>query len=119
MKVTKKCPFCANSTTIDVDEEGVFSFNAGMPLQSAFPNLDAFHREVFKTGICFDCQEKVFNIPLPEHEKEWGTPIGECSCCGATIYSIRNKRGDGYQCKGCYQRFTVGENDELVEVDDE
>lgn len=57
-----------------------------------------FEREVFISGMCFDCQEKTFNRPAPGHEDAWGKRMGECPCCGCSLYK---KDIDVDKCPSC------------------
>ena len=65
--ITTTCPFCGKLTEIEVDEKTFARYQAGEVLiQDAFPELNASERELLITGMCFDCQDRVFN-----DEDEW------------------------------------------------
>lgn len=57
-----------------------------------------FQREVFISGMCYDCQEKVFHRPAPGHEEAWGNPVAECTECGCPLYQ---KDVDEKKCPQC------------------
>lgn len=103
IKIKKGCPFCGKTSEIEVDEVAYENYVRTSNLLQCFGNRNAFDRELIKTGICFDCQEKTFGVPAPGHESEWGEVLGECDCCGASIYSIKHRvEGDKYRCTSCY-----------------
>ncbi len=116
INVSMKCPFCSKSTTVSVDKEAFDAYKAGINIAEALPTMSLFDREVLKTGMCYDCQERTFGVPAPGHEEAWGERLGECGCCGAPIYSRRNKDGYAYVCKccGCHHYY----EGELKEVDE-
>lgn len=58
--VVVKCPFCGAETVINVPVEGIKKYKDGALIQNAFPNMTAEEREVLISGICFECQKKVF-----------------------------------------------------------
>lgn len=124
MKIKKRCIFCNAETNLTVSDEGLSMYNSGVPVQRAFPELNKFDREVIISGMCYDCQEKTFNTPTEEHRAAWGENIGDCLCCGAPLWSIRNKSGDNYICPccGCSHEYSDGvlsEVDELYNEDDD
>lgn len=56
-----RCPFCGKASFVDVLEEDCKKFQTGELLaQDCFPYLDASERELLITGICFECQNKIF-----------------------------------------------------------
>ena len=83
---------------------------------SSLAELDDFGRELVKTGMCYDCQERVFHRPLPEHEEMWGKQIGECECCGSPIYDKMDGDASGlHKCSQCGEEF-YGADKALVGV---
>lgn len=114
--IKKNCPFCGATSSIEVDEVKYERYVRTGDLRENFGNRNPFERELIKTGICYDCQEKTFGTPLPEHEKEWGTYLGECSCCGMPIYSNKHKDGDLYVCPSCRTPHSL-DNGVLIEED--
>lgn len=55
-----KCPFCGESTAVEVFESDYNAWKCGTLAQEAFPYLNADEREVLISGICPDCWEKMF-----------------------------------------------------------
>lgn len=102
--INMTCPSCGKISSMNVDEMQYMSYQHGANIQDAFPLMNAFDREVMISGLCHECQEKVFNRPAPGHEALWGNYVGECSCCGSPLYE--NKNCVGYQqfkCEQCGQ----------------
>ena len=59
--VAFKCPFCENVTTITVPANEYIKWATGEELvQNCFKSLGPDERELFITGMCFDCQSDVF-----------------------------------------------------------
>jgi hypothetical protein len=63
-KFTKPCPICGKThdyafdiTAAQFDE---WFNNKGALIQHVMPNLEPDEREVFITGMCFNCQSQVF-----------------------------------------------------------
>lgn len=63
-KFEKHCPFCGqmHEYNFDVTYEQVEEWytNRNALIQNVMPNLEPDEREVFITGMCFDCQSRVF-----------------------------------------------------------
>lgn len=63
-KFNKHCPLCHASPeyNFDITYEQVerYKKDYNLTVQEAFPNLPPDEREVFVTGMCFDCQSRVF-----------------------------------------------------------
>lgn len=57
---TNKCPFCGKVTILPLEDLAVAKFENGALVQDAFPELSATEREVILSGICPECQEKIF-----------------------------------------------------------
>lgn len=62
MKVNliKECPFCGTVTAIKVEAGAYRKYAEGELAQRAFPELTPAEREVVITGMCIDCQHKIF-----------------------------------------------------------
>lgn len=58
--VTKTCPFCGRQHTISVPTDDFIEWQCGELIQNAMPYLSAENREFLISGICRDCQEKIF-----------------------------------------------------------
>lgn len=102
LMIKKGCPFCGKSTDIEVDKDEYTAYINDRELALHFGRRPAHERELIKTGMCYDCQEKTFGRPTPGNEEAWGECIGECDCCGMPLYGKRNVTGDGkYSCMSC------------------
>lgn len=60
--LTRSCPICAqeNEYSMDVEPSQVHAWQDGLLIQEAMPELSPDEREVFITGMCYDCQSSVF-----------------------------------------------------------
>lgn len=108
-----RCPSCGHmkEIKIEVSEEYAEKINCGaMDLKEA-TQPGTFQREVFISGMCYDCQEKVFNRPAPGHEEEWGERKDECPVCGCPLYE-KNIREDKCPTCGCKISTTNAEMSE-------
>ena len=57
----KTCPFCGKDSAVEVDADGYFAWMyEGKLIQDAMPNIDASTREILISGICEECQKKIF-----------------------------------------------------------
>lgn len=99
------CPFCGKVTKLALSSS-VYSAIQCSDSISKVQGLSAAERELFITGMCFDCQEKTFHVPSPEHAEEWGPIIGECDVCGANIYEHKDKKGNAHMCYQCKTVFS-------------
>lgn len=57
------CPFCHAESFITVRYEDYLRWNDGELVQNAFPYLSAEEREALITGLCIDCQGRLFCEP--------------------------------------------------------
>lgn len=72
---TVKCPFCGKETKIEnIPATDLFSWRSGALIQQAFPNMPSEDRECLISGICHDCQERLFGGVNGEPDEE------ECDC---------------------------------------
>lgn len=56
-----ECPFCGMASTVKVDADGYFAWKYdGELIQNALPNLTPTEREMLISGMCEDCQKKIF-----------------------------------------------------------
>lgn len=60
LEVEIVCPFCGAIHSVLVNEGDFNGFQNGFPAQDAFPYLTATEREELISGMCPDCQRKVF-----------------------------------------------------------
>lgn len=102
MKVEKVCFSCGKVTTIECDDAGYSKWVNGMNILAAMPSLSIMEREALISGMCFDCQEGLFNIPKPGNEVKFGKRIGECDCCGMAVWEKDIKPDGTFRCKSCY-----------------
>ena len=61
--VTFRCPFCGQETTISVPKVEYIEWeeNPDCHVQDIFRSLGPDDRELFITGLCIKCQNKVFH----------------------------------------------------------
>ena len=61
-KVDVVCPFCRKTTTIQVVGADFYAWKfEGALIQNAMPYLSANKRETLISGLCDECQEKMFS----------------------------------------------------------
>lgn len=62
-RVEAECPFCRTISSVDVHptKSTMLFFSGVLTAQRAFPYLSATNREILISGICADCQEKIFD----------------------------------------------------------
>ena len=58
--IAKACPFCGQRYEGCFDTPSFDAWQNGMLIQDAMPHVPATSREWLISGICPDCQEKVF-----------------------------------------------------------
>ena len=58
--ITGFCPFCNKKWDIAVSALDFAAWQEGELIQNAFPYLSAGERELLISGICTDCQKKIF-----------------------------------------------------------
>lgn len=100
MKIKKSCPFCGRTTELTVDAKKYARYAAGEHVQQAFPELAPAQREVIINGCCYNCSEKIYNIPAPGHEEAFGKRLGSCSCCDMAVWEKDVKDGV-FLCPSC------------------
>lgn len=59
-KVDVQCKVCANVYDVKVNKVDFGNWQSGELIQNAMPYLSPGERELFITGICGDCFEKMF-----------------------------------------------------------
>ena len=55
-----KCPFCKSKSEVVIPIKGYNKWVGGVAVQNAFPELSADDRELLITGMCRDCNKKIF-----------------------------------------------------------
>lgn len=101
-KYVMQCATCGKDFTLQgrVSAAGIEKLHA-LPVCEVFPNLDAWDRESLISGMCRDCQEKIFHRPAPGHEFAWGRQVAECGCCGTPLWE-KDIGSDGHiVCPTC------------------
>lgn len=56
------CPMCDAITTVYAKPEDVWRWEDGELIQNAMPYLKPCEREVFISGLCYECQKKNLQI---------------------------------------------------------
>lgn len=93
---------------MQVDAEAYSKYCNGAKAQDVFPHMNPFEREMIISGNCYSCQERIFNRPAPGNESLWGERLGECMCCGSSIYEKKHNVGPNmYQCASCGEAMTL------------
>lgn len=60
MKIVLGCAFCGKEHSVEVDFDKFMQWKMGALIQNAMPELNATQREQLISGICPDCQERIF-----------------------------------------------------------
>ena len=60
VEIIGECPFCGNQWSIQVFEKDYIAWQKGELVQKAFPYLSGDEREMLISGMCVECQEKIF-----------------------------------------------------------
>jgi predicted RNA-binding Zn-ribbon protein involved in translation (DUF1610 family) len=62
MKITvqMRCPFCGEEHAVEVNLHEYERWESGELIQNAMPNLSATEREQLISGLCPQCQAKMF-----------------------------------------------------------
>jgi len=58
--IEKACPFCGERYTCSFPTDGYVKWMGGELIQKAMPTVPATSREWLISGMCPECQEKVF-----------------------------------------------------------
>jgi hypothetical protein len=68
IKIQKACPFCGTLSEVVIPTEGYGKWVRGEVIQKAMPTVPATSREFLMTGMCRDCQDKIFGGDEEEEE---------------------------------------------------
>lgn len=68
--VTVTCPFCGETTLVTVNREDFTAWENGELIQNAMPYMDAGERETLISGLCPECQSKMFQSSEDDDE-DW------------------------------------------------
>jgi len=61
-KVIGICPFCHAETSVVAPVSGLDDYyKKGLLIQNSLPTLSPEEREMLLTGMCLQCQSKIFN----------------------------------------------------------
>lgn len=115
--VTKECVKCGKSTKVELSDARYRMYTSGALIQSL--GLDRFTSETLISGMCFDCQEKVFNRPAPGREGSFGKEVGCCPVCDCDLWEkdyigVTDESVPLYQCPSC--RSLMNPDGEEVEL---
>lgn len=55
-----ECPMCGKYHMLTIDLEQYLNYQSGALVQDAFPHMSPTDRERFISGLCPDCQKKIF-----------------------------------------------------------
>lgn len=58
--IEKTCPFCGERYICSFPTDGFIKWMGGELIQKAMPTVPATSREFLMSGICRECQEKIF-----------------------------------------------------------
>ena len=62
IELTYVCPFCSEWSKVRISKDKFERYAEGKEkVQDIFPELSADDREILISGICLDCQKKVFD----------------------------------------------------------
>lgn len=101
MKVEEHCPLCGTITEVEIADKD-YAMYREHGVRALIGKYNKFQREFLISKMCYNCQENVFNQPLPEHEAEWGEQVCDCDVCGTPLWSIKNEDKDGnLKCPSC------------------
>lgn len=101
MTVTTLCSACGAETKLTLPEKNYTNYiNGDLPVQVCFPKENVFVRENLISGLCFDCQSRIFHRPKPGQEAAWGKLLGNCTCCDRPVYECDIVDGK-FVCEDC------------------
>jgi hypothetical protein len=55
-----ECPMCGEYHMLTVEMKQYLEYQSGALVQDAFPHMSPTDRERFMSGLCPDCQKKIF-----------------------------------------------------------
>ena len=120
-EIKSVCPFCGKESGYEITDKQYNKiqkkyYGERKNIMDVVPEFNSFQREMLITGMCFNCQSKLYNTPIPG-DNSWGDLIGDCECCGAPIWSVKNAKNGGYGCPSCHSKYTLvdGQLEELEE----
>lgn len=72
INISQTCRHCEKTYVMRVSLADLDKRNKGMLIQEAFPYLSADMREMFITGICGKCYDKIFGVEATDNTKGQG-----------------------------------------------
>lgn len=120
VEITSTCTMCGKESRIFVTEKQYEKiqkryYGNNERIQDVAPELHPFEREFFITGMCFNCQSKLYNLPKPGDES-WGVMVGSCPVCDCALWNKDHKDGV-FTCPSCNSKVVKDENGNLMERD--
>lgn len=95
---SRRCPVCNGRNTMYLPKWKYMSLcNNECTAKDLFPTAGKFYWKLLDTGMCYDCQSSVYNLPKPG--EDWGKPMCKCKICGTTLF----ERNEGL-CPVCDTR---------------
>ncbi len=95
--ITRTCPSCKKRESHTFTVQEWENYSHGMLIQEAMPKRTAFEREFLISNMCFECQSKIFNRPMPGDD--WGKSR-ECPVCGCNVWDK-----DNGVCPSCHSKL--------------
>ncbi len=104
ISVTKACRICNAVTTVQLTEEDYDIYKKCGSKALPKLKLNKFEKEFLITGMCFDCQSRLFNTLKPD--EDWGDVIKECYVCGTSLYK-KDCVGSELVCPACGESYCI------------
>ena len=60
LTITLQCPFCGDYHKVSMNETTYYNWCSGELIQNAMPDMTPTEREQLISGLCPNCQEKIF-----------------------------------------------------------
>lgn len=99
--IIKECYSCGKPEKIECNEVEERKHLKITSIKTALPSLSSTELETFTSGLCYDCIEKLFNVPKPGNEKLFGQRLGKCNCCDRPVWEKDIKLGRIFICNYC------------------
>ena len=99
--ITKECYLCGKPKKVKCNEIEGRNHQKRNLIKTEKPYLSNMEVEALTNGLCYDCIEKLFNVPKPGKEKLFGVRLGKCSCCDRPVWEKDIKLGGIFICSYC------------------
>lgn len=99
--VTKECYLCGKPKKIGCNKIEDRNHQKRNLIKTGRPHISNMEVEALTNGLCYDCIEKLFNVPKPGNEKLFGIRLGKCSCCDRPVWKKDIKLGGIFICSYC------------------